>query len=393
MKVLHITTSFPSHSKDTAGPFILRLVRELEKTRDVSCTVLTPDGILKSAWPEDIKVVRCRYAPKKLQLLAQRPGGVPQALRKNRVMYFLLPTFLVSMWFNILKLSNSHDIIHAHWSISGFLASLTSLFKRRPIITTIHGSDFNLAKGNELYRYIQKKTLLDSSVIVGVSQTISNRLKVHFPQYSEKICFIPNGVSEDFFSVNPTFETLGQSIKFLYVGSLIPVKGVDLLIKAFCRLKNIDNWEITIVGDGPEREKLEMVCLDNKVNDRVTFLGSVEPDRIPRCMAQSHCLVLPSYSEGRPSVVLEAMAAGLPVIATDIEGTNELVLDGVNGWLFKPGDVKGLVDTLKAILNDPKKLMIFGARGRNMMIKWGLTWENTARQYKNIYAKTIINCD
>lgn len=392
MKVLYITTSFPSHPHDMAGIFVLNLARALVKeSHDMECTVLTPAASSSSNWPEDINVIRFQYAPKKTQLLAQRPGGIPQALREKPAAFLLVPGFLLSMLGWIVRLAPVHDVIHAHWSITGFTASLAANFSNVYLITTIHGSDFNMAKRNVVSRFIMQRTLKKSHIVAGVSKSILDGLKEVYPAYSEKIVFVPNGVNDIFYSISPLSKKADSKINFLYIGSLIPLKGVDTLISACGRLGPTANWSLTIVGDGLERERLKALCREHEITDRVRFLGVQPPDRIPGIMQTAHCLILPSYSEGRPSVILEAMAAGLPVIATDIPGTNELVLDGVNGWLFKAGDFHGLGKILKKILDAPEVLVPMGRKGREMMLENGLTWQSTARRYIELYKK-VAGC-
>ncbi|MEA3386708.1 MAG: glycosyltransferase, partial [Thermodesulfobacteriota bacterium] len=125
------------------------------------------------------------------------------------------------------------------------------------------------------------------------------------------------------------------------------------------------------------------------INTNIRFLGGVSPDGIPQLMNDHHILILPSYREGRPNVVLEAMAAALPVLATDIEGTRELVQHGQTGWLVPPGDADVLSGALAALLGGKMDLAAAGLAGRQWMQEQGLTWDNTAKLYSHLYVEAL----
>ncbi len=100
-------------------------------------------------------------------------------------------------------------------------------------------------------------------------------------------------------------------------------------------------------------------------------------------------LILPSYRKGRPNVVLEAMAAALPVLATDIEGTRELIQQSQTGWLVPPEDINALSGALDDIISGRRNLAAVGLAGRQWMLKQGLTWNNTANMYSQLYVDAI----
>lgn len=132
--------------------------------------------------------------------------------------------------------------------------------------------------------------------------------------------------------------------KLLFVGRLSKEKGVELLIQA---LANTPDVKLSIVGDGIERDKLKKLTEELNLENRVEFLGNVKwGTDLFSVVKNSDCLVLPSYSEGLPLVLVEAMSFGVPVIATDVGGIPEIVDDGVNGFLCKSGDVESLMETI-----------------------------------------------
>ena len=141
----------------------------------------------------------------------------------------------------------------------------------------------------------------------------------------------------------------------LYCGQLIPRKGVDTLLRATARVSaSVARTSVLLAGDGPERPALEQLADELGIRDRVHFIGFHQPDELPRVFAAGDALVLPSHAEGWGVVVPEAMAAGLPVFATDrVNAAADLVRDGENGGRFAPGDHARLAALLQDAADDP----------------------------------------
>ncbi|MCK4603712.1 MAG: glycosyltransferase [Deltaproteobacteria bacterium] len=389
LRILHLTTSFPLGPDDVAGPFVLRLFEAQEKL-GIQCRVLTPASTSPSTWPDADKVYRFRYAPWSYQRLAQQPGGIPAALAGQPRLYGLLPPFLASMGLSLIRLARQHDIIHAHWSACGAMAVLTQSMHRRPVITTLRGSDVYKAKKSGPFSLLHRKSIQGSSLTVGVSQTMAAELIRQHPGMADKIRFVSDGVDDAFYALPVERHRLSLSpFKLLFIGSLIPLKGLDVLLKALARISARSAWTLTVVGDGPEKGYLRSLAIDLEIAPDIRFLWSVPPAKIPKLMYDHRLLILPSYREGRPSVVLEAMAAAMPVLATDIDGTRELVTDGQTGWLVPPGDVNALSGALDDIIGSKKNLAVAGLQGRQWMLEQGLTWEKTAKRYRQLYMDAI----
>ncbi len=389
MRALHIATSFPSGSEDASGPFVLRLMEAMEK-RGTTCHVLTPATTYPTQWPDPEKVHRFRYAPWKMQILAQQPGGIPVALKKNPLSYGLVLPFLFNMGMQISSLARGFDVIHAHWSICGAIAVLTQSFHKKPVVTTLHGSDHHRGQEKGAYSWLHKKAIQGSAFTVGVSQTILEQLKEQEEScYIDRLCFIPNGVTDAFYEVHPDKSSPQQPLRLLIIGSLIPRKGVDIVIKSLAKVSPDVPWKLTVLGEGAELESLKTLASDRRISEHIDFHGVVSPGIIPDFMEKHHVLILPSYKEGRPSVVLEAMAAAMAVVATDIDGTRELVQDGDTGWLFPPGDDDGLAKIITSIHKGQKDINKAGLAGRQWMLEHKLTWAETASQYQKLYEKVV----
>lgn len=147
----------------------------------------------------------------------------------------------------------------------------------------------------------------------------------------------------------------GPARRILFVGRLVPAKGVSVLLDAFGRIdRDFPDAVLTIVGDGAGRASLEAMARDRGWTGRVVFAGALNQAQVAARMAEADLFVLPSFAEGLPVVLMEAMASGLPVIATRIAGIPELVEDGVTGRLVGAGDADGLAKAIADHLSDPR---------------------------------------
>jgi glycosyltransferase involved in cell wall biosynthesis len=291
------------------------------------------------------------------------------------------------MLVSCLRHGRSTDIIHANWAICGCIAGLAGKLLRVPVITTLRGDDVTRAHQSLADRLILSLCLHWSHAVVAVSRSIEAWIQEQYPHHAAKTYTIENGV-EDIFLTLPNRRNIvpGESrLRLLAVGSLIARKGVDQIITALHRLPERGQMLLTIVGDGPEREHLIELARILGLQHNVEFTGVRAPSEIPREFARAHVFVLASHSEGRPNVILEAMAAALPVVASDIPGVNELVEHGHTGLLFRPGGIGELTQHLLALARDATLRDRLGRAGRGLILQRQLRWRATAGQYYQLY--------
>jgi len=173
----------------------------------------------------------------------------------------------------------------------------------------------------------------------------------------------------------------GGAGPILFVGRLASVKGIPVLLDAMARLRGAyPDARLVLVGDGPERPAIEAAARAHPgLTPAVTFLGYQSQDEVARHLASASMLVLPSFAEGVPVVLMEAMAAGKPVIATQVGGVAELVQDGVSGRLVPAGDDRTLEAAIKGLLSDPKARARMGEAGRRTVRQEFDAMEEAAR--------------
>jgi len=372
----------------SSGIFVFELAKALSDIIEVE--VIAPDHTRKKAInTTPFRLSLFQYAPRKYQTLAHTPGGIPVALKKSRWNILLVPPFLLSMLFKVLWHSTRSDIIQANWSISGFISCLAGFLTRTPVITTIRGEDATRAKHSTIDDFILKFCIANSAFTVTVNESFKKILQDKFPQHAQKIHFIPNGVSDNFF-IQPSQRNQFSRPALLSIGSLIPRKGHRQIIEALSIIPPQIRPTLTIVGGGVEREALEKLIEKYHLIDDVTLTGAINPTEIKDFYKNADIFILSSHSEGRPNVILEAMAASLPVIATNIAGTNELAVDNVNALLYEPENIQQLAACITRLSEDIEFRKKLGDSGKHFILEHNLTWKKTAEKYLELM-KVVIN--
>jgi len=388
MRLLVLTTSYPSSAYPASGIYIKRMLRQLPKRFEV--TVLAPacDRPLDSPIPlQGIKVRPVRYAPRSWQILSHRPGGIPAALREHPWAWGLVPLFFVSMLIATIRHARNADLIHAHWSFSGWLAGMAGRWAGVPVITSLHGSDVRLAAKNRFFRKLIQWAFFLNQRIVCVGNDLADRVRPWVPDGRHNIVVIPNGVEMPSESAGKRSRS---GFTVTVIGNLIALKQVDVVIRAFASLPDSDlRPQLVIVGAGPEMERLRLLAGELSIGDRFRFTGYLRPEEVADELAGSDLLVLASAGEGIPSVVLEAMAAGVPVVASDIEGVRELVVDGERGLLFPVGDFGRLAACMQRIMNEPELGRRLAVNARQWLQAERLSWENCAARHAVLYREVI----
>lgn len=178
--------------------------------------------------------------------------------------------------------------------------------------------------------------------------------------------------------------------EILTVGRVVPVKGQSLLVEALPELarRGVDA-RLTIVGDGPQLPELRELARRLGVEERVSFAGAVGQDEIRRHYERADVFALPSFAEGLPVVLIEAMATGLPVVASRITGVPELVEEGVSGELVIPGRADELADALERVLSAPaERRAEMGRAGRERVVA-EFDIERTARELMDVFSELV----
>ncbi|MEO2055134.1 MAG: glycosyltransferase [Nitrospira sp.] len=381
-----LTTSYPLSTGDVSGIFIFRLCRALAAS-DVQVDVVAPAN--RGASPVERMgggwVYRfCYFFPERWQGLAYGPGGIPANLSRSPWFFIQVPFFLVMFVIKSLRVARGADIVHAHWIYSGLIAVAVKLVHGIPFVVTLRGSDVLRSKNGKFSALVSRWILRRAALITTVNQDLK-RWAISQGVPEERVVFIRNGV--DLPPQRQDEDTISQC-RLLFVGNLVPGKGVHHLIEALSHvLREEENVHLRVIGDGSEKKRLKEQINHSGLNAVVEFVGVQSPDQIPYWMKKSDCLVLPSLWEGTPNVVLEAMACGLPVVASDLPGISEVMTHGVHGLLSKSEDVQGLAQNLLAVVRNKGLRLQMGARGREEIVRMGLGWDQVAKRYQEVYTR------
>src|SRR5215212_7955780 len=202
----------------------------------------------------------------------------------------------------------------------------------------------------------------------------------------DRLHLIPPGVNPSLFEgpFEDPFEGVGRP-RALFVGRLAPQKGVDTLVSAAALIEN-PSARILLVGDGPERPALEREAERIGVGDRVRFLGFLAHDRLPAAMAHADVLALPSVYEELGTVLIEAMWAGLPIVASRTGGIPDVIEDGVNGLLVPPGEPEALARAIDRVLADRAlaNRLSEGAQKRGKDYDWEVLAGRVLQVYRGV---------
>lgn len=389
-----VTTSFPVAENPAAGVFVARLAAQLG--RRVRLSVLTPSATSPVLQPDGAEyTVRCfRYAPRGWRKLAHEPGGIPAALKRDRRLWALLAVFLTSMLLACRRLARSCDLIHANWSAVGAIAGMAAAVTSTPVVTTLRGTDVKRLRGSLVDRLLLRLCLRTNAFVICVSESVRDQVLQLHPHRARNVLVIPNGVDEGLLSIRRSYDRAqDRPLRIVSVGSLVPGKGMELLLRATRIVRDRDNVRVTIIGDGPERARLNELISASDLAGCVRLPGIIPPAEIAEHLAKADVFVLASHFEGRPNALLEAMASGLPAIASRIPGVIDLLNDGATGLLFEPGDAEALAACLLRLTRDAALRSGLGKGARAFVLEQGLTWHKAAERYLNVYRAAVRNVE
>jgi L-malate glycosyltransferase len=295
----------------------------------------------------------------------------------------------------LLRNEKKFDIIHMHSPL------VPALKTNLPIIVTEHGTvqgSISTSQNHDLSSILIKniffrefisldyEVLRNSDVITTVSVSCKNEIKTIIPEKKE-IYVTGNGVDTDLFQPDPTIDRDLKTI--LYTGRLDSRKGlIDLINSAAFVVKNFQEVKFVLTGKGPYKNFLSKRISQLELEDHFIFHNYVTTDKLLELYQNATIYVLPSYYEGLPTSLLEALACGLPCIATDVAGNNELIINGVNGALIPPHDPEKLAMAIENLLYDKSLRNKYSINGRRTVVE-NFSWDMIAEKYIALYQKLL----
>ena len=291
------------------------------------------------------------------------------------------------------------DLIHSHHAYpDGYgLTKICQEFSC-PLVIDIHGSTFF---SDWLQQPLLQKKIWNcvnnSSKIICISKQILSDAIIHgIPEH--KLEYIPLGVKLERFEKSLISDSSSyfknentQKVIFLFVGHLTKRKGLSYLLQAVSKLK--ENVKIKchfiIVGEGPEKENLKTEAISLRIINNFTFTGSCDENELIRLYSAADVFILPSLSEGRPTVINEAMASECAILASNVDGIPEQVTDGYNGFLVEPRIPGQLANKIEQLATDENLIRTMGKNSKRKIHDEKITWENYAIKIERIYHQIV----
>lgn len=254
------------------------------------------------------------------------------------------------------------DLIHAHYAVphatSAWMAKEMTQNKDLCVVTTLHGTDITLIGQDPSYKSITAFSIQKSDGLTAVSEYLRRETIEHFDIAPGRIQTIPNFVDLNEYKrdAHPCHRSRlsesGEKI-IMHISNFRPVKRVVDTVRIFARISRALPSRLVLIGDGPERGRVQQTAEEEGIADRVLFLGKQES--VAEILSCADLFLLPSATESFGLVALEAMSCGVPVVATRVGGVPEVVPDGEAGFLAAIGDVETMAEQGISILKDTEK--------------------------------------
>ena len=410
MKVAVLAHSFPRFPGDTHGPFVQDLSEALARRGHQVWALVPFDPELREERDSPLTIRSFRYVwPDRLHLL-----GYSRTLSRDIGMklwaYLESPLYFLAARQALERLVRREgiDMIHAHWILpNGFVASQVSRATGVPFAATLHGSDVFMAERNPLFSALARRALAGAVHVTSCSGELRDRLlRVGGEEHADKVVLVANGTgvvddrSGGAAGAASSLASLGLDLPpdarpIVAVGRLVDKKGFAHLVDAAPRiLERVPQARIVIGGGGPLEESLRRRAAERGVADRVLFTGGLSHDRVLDLLAAAEVVVMPSVRDprgnvdGLPIVVLEAMAAGRPVVATDVSGIPMAIEHERTGVLIPERDPEALAEAVVDLLEEPERARRLGEAARER-VRTELNWDAVAEIHDRLYRRAV----
>lgn len=350
-KLLITASTFPRWEGDTEPRFILDYAKTMSRYFEVHVLAPIAPKAKEEEILEGVVVHRFHYFPiYKFETLCY-PGAIMPRIKEKKIRILLVPFLLFSMRKALKQYSKQVDLVHAHWLIPQGIMQIN--IKNLKYIVTGHGGDVTSLNAWPI-NLLKKKTLKQAQKITVVSRELEEYIQRLYRNDNTSI--IPMGCDTSAFDkINRVENFFGQGDKkaILFVGRLAEKKGVAYLIEA---MKNIEDAILYIVGKGDLEDELRERA--KIIEDKVVFIGPKTHQELPTIYASADVFVAPSITardgdkEGFGLVIIEAMASGVPVVASKSGGIVDIITDGENGLLCEEKNVRQLSDAIIRVLYD-----------------------------------------
>jgi glycosyltransferase involved in cell wall biosynthesis len=344
MRAVFLTHNYPRHDGDMAGGFLHPLARAL-RDRDIDVRVVAPSDAGRGGRDvlDGVPVHRVRYAAPSDEILAYR-GTMAGAVRTAgglRTLAALVRAFTRGA---TEELAGGGGVVHAHWWFPAGMAAPAI----HPMVVTCHGTDIRLLETSRFARILGRRVLRRAQVVTTVSHHLAEVVRRRTGRSIPEDCIQGMPVAE----VARPRSVGGGGV--VVVGRLTPQKRLDLTFEAVALLRREGHdVTLTLVGDGPERARLQVLAGALGIAAATRFVGTVAPDQVPEWLATADACVATAHDEGLGLSAAEALMQGVPVVACDDGGgLLDLVPTSAGGRVVAPDPV-AIAGALRQVLDDP----------------------------------------
>ena len=420
-KVLVIGSVYPRFHEDAEVPWLRTSIAHLKKA-GLDIQVLAPayKG-LKSHEIDGIKVNRFRYAPANWEMLTHEEGAPSKMASKPWLQLLAIP-YIISGFFKCIKICRKFkpDIIHAHWPFPhAYIALGAAKLFRIPLVLNFHGAELLLIRKKKWVKPLLKFAIGQAQAVFANSSFTASKIKAlrdvtvewspygttletkderretreggSLPLASATASATPS--SGEVSPQRPSPHPVQGKFKILFVGRHIERKGICYLIEAAKYLPR-DQFEIRIVGVGDLTEELKKLASESATPNsaEIIFTGKLSPEALANEYRTANVFTLPAIvdskgdTEGLGVVLIEAMELGLPIVASNVGGIPDVVVDGVSGILVPEKDPQALASAYKRLAAEPElvKQLLAGSRKR---IAECFTWDGIIERQIAVYNK------
>lgn len=381
MNIGVVTHAYPRYDGDVAGAFLERLMIELTaRGHHVHVVAPADEGRAGPEVRHHVPITRVRYGPARWETLAYRGTAVAGARSPAGLVAGVTLMWRQARAIRRLWTAERLDLVHANWWVPG---GVSAWLAGHPYIVTLHGMDVVLLEQSATARLVARPVLHRARAVTAVSSDLAERAARAAGLDRDWIVVQPMPIDTERFS-----RTSRGGGGVVTVGRLVPRKRIDLLLEALALLRaDGRTLPLTIVGDGPERPRLERRAAELGIAGQVRFLGEAPPARVPEAIGDADVFAFPALGEGFGLVAAEALLCGVPVVAArDGGGVVDIVPDTGAGRLVTP-DAPTIARAIAELVSDPDARRLAAAAGA--ALRQRLEPAGAAERFEALYQHVV----
>jgi glycosyltransferase involved in cell wall biosynthesis len=399
MRVTVLTSSYPRFPGDGTAPFVQSISECLDELGHHVRVIAPYDPAVSGNLDRRVAVHRFRYALLDRWHIMGHARSLAGDMHFKPGVFFLLPPFLLAQFWSAWRVARQQrvEIVHAHWVLpNGFVGACIARALRVPLAISLHGSDVFVARRHRVFGRVARWVFQQAAVVTACSMDLRDGA-ISLGASPDRVHLIAWGADPGRFypavaSLSRSdFGLAGDDIVLVALGRIVSKKGFDVLVRALpSLLRTCSRVQVLIGGDGVQREQLRRLAADLGVSDHLHLPGQIPWDEVPGFLAMGNIFVLPSVRDasgnldGLPTVLLEALAMGKPVVATGIGGVPLVIEDGANGVLCAPGDAGALSRAIIRVLEDSTLQAQLGQAARSS-VEERFNWLEVARRIAALF--------